>query len=81
MRHVKEDLFRDEPADRLRAALAGLSHLQRALVLAALSGDDECGDEEIADRYGTSAAAVRQERILARRHLNQSLMREPEKER
>jgi hypothetical protein len=59
---------------RLRDAWQHLSVLQRDLLTAALSGDDESSDEEIAGRYGTTAAAVRVERILARRRLNDVLL-------
>ena len=59
---------------RARDAWAGLSTLQREILSAALSGDDECCDEEIAGRWGTTAAAVRMERILARRRLNDVLL-------
>ena len=68
---------RENRSFRLRAALAGLSSIQREIIIAALTGDDECLDGEIADRHGMSAAAVRLERILARRHLNESLPKRP----
>ena len=77
MRYDRETSSRDDPAARLRAALAGLSSIQRDIIIAALTGDDECLDEEIADRHGTSAAAVRTERILARRRLNETFFRTP----
>jgi DNA-directed RNA polymerase specialized sigma24 family protein len=70
----KSDLFESGPDGlRFRAALAGLSPLQREIIDAGLSGDDECSDGEIADRHGTSAAAIRVERILARRRLHEFL--------
>jgi DNA-directed RNA polymerase specialized sigma24 family protein len=71
----KSDLFESSPETlRFRAALAGLSPLQREILSAGLSGDDECSDGEIADRHGTSAAAIRVERILARRRLSEILL-------
>ena len=75
-----EGLPGEDGADRLQAALAGLSSIQREIIFAGLTGDDECLDEEIADRHGTSAAAVRLERILARRQLNESLLGKKRKE-
>lgn len=80
MRYDREEPLRDEPAGRLKAALEGLSSIQRDIILAALTGDDECLDEEIADRHGTSTSAVRLERILARRRLNETIFRKPEQE-
>lgn len=59
---------------RLRDAWQRLSVLQRDILSAALSGDDESSDEELAGRYGTTAAAIRVERILARRRLNDVLL-------
>jgi len=73
MRVEPEGRASPDRSDRLRAALAGLSELQREILAAALMGDDECLDEEIADRHGLSAAAVRRERIRARRRLNETL--------
>jgi hypothetical protein len=59
---------------RIRDAWSRLSVLQRDILSAALSGDDECSDDEIAHRHGTTAAAIRVERILARRRLNDVLL-------
>ena len=59
---------------RLRDAWQRLSVLQRDILSAALSGDDEGSDEELAGRHGTTAAAIRIERILARRRLNDVLL-------
>lgn len=78
MQFDRKEPFREEPALRLRQALDGLSSIQRDIIIAALSGDDECLDEEIADRHGTNPAAVRLERILARRRLNESLLNNQE---
>lgn len=72
----KPDLFELGPDTlRFRAALADLSPLQREIINAGLSGDDESSDDLIADRHGTSAAAIRVERILARRRLHEFLFR------
>ena len=59
---------------RVRDAWETLSVLQRVILSADLAGDDEVDDEEIATRFGTTAAAVRVERILARRRLNDALL-------
>lgn len=59
---------------RVRDAWERLSVLQRDILSADLAGDDEIDDEEIATRFGTTAAAVRVERILARRRLNDALL-------
>jgi len=58
---------------RARDAWERLSVLQREILSADLAGDDEGDDEELARRLGTTAAAVRVERILARRRLNDAL--------
>ena len=60
--------------DRVRDAWENLSVLQQEILSADLAGDDEVDDEEIATRFGTTAAAVRVERILARRRLNDALL-------
>jgi hypothetical protein len=60
-------------SSRVRDAWRELSVLQREILSADLAGDDESGDESIAARHGTTAAAVRVERILARRRLNEAL--------
>ena len=59
---------------RVRDAWERLSVLQQEILSADLAGDDEVDDEEIAARFGTTAAAVRVERILARRRLNDALL-------
>ena len=59
---------------RVRDAWERLSVLQQEILSADLAGDDEVDDEEIATRFGTTAAAVRVERILARRRLNDALL-------
>ncbi|HEX7901131.1 MAG TPA: hypothetical protein VF950_25460 [Planctomycetota bacterium] len=59
---------------RVRDAWQRLSVLQQEILSADLAGDDEVDDEEIATRFGTTAAAVRVERILARRRLNDALL-------
>jgi len=61
---------------RVRDAWERLSVLQRQILSADLAGDDEVDDEQIATRFGTTAAAVRVERILARRRLNEALLDE-----
>ena len=72
----RSDLFELSPDTlRFRAAIADLSPLQREIINAGLSGDDENSDDLIADRHGTSAAAIRVERILARRRLHEFLFR------
>lgn len=58
---------------RVRDAWERLSVLQQEILAADLAGDDEIDDEEIATRFGTTAAAVRVERILARRRLKDAL--------
>jgi hypothetical protein len=60
--------------DRVRDAWENLSVLQQEILSADLAGDDEVDDEELATRFGTTAAAVRVERILARRRLNDALL-------
>jgi DNA-directed RNA polymerase specialized sigma24 family protein len=78
----KPDLYESGPSSRrFREALAGLSPLQREIIGAGLTGDDESSDEEIADRHGTSASTVRVERILARRRLHDLLFDRPNPER
>ena len=59
---------------RVQDAWEHLSVLQREILSADLAGDDEHDDEVIAARFGTTAAAVRVERILARRRLNDALL-------
>lgn len=59
-------------SSRIRDAWRNLSALQREILSADLAGDDESDDERIAARFGTTAAAVRVERILARRGLNEA---------
>lgn len=59
---------------RVRDAWERLSVLQQEILFADLAGDDESGDEAIATRFGTTASAVRVERILARRRLNEALL-------
>ena len=59
---------------RLRDAWSRLSALQRDILSAAFSGDDECEDDAIAYRHGLTAEAIRVERILARRRLNDVLL-------
>ncbi len=59
---------------RLSDAWSRLSALQRDILSAAFSGDDECDDEAIARRHGITEAAIRVERILARRRLNDVLL-------
>jgi hypothetical protein len=59
---------------RVRDAWERLSVLQQEILSADLAGDDEYDDEEIASRYATTAAAVRVERILARRRMNEALL-------
>jgi hypothetical protein len=59
---------------RVRDAWECLSVLQQEILSADLAGDDESDDEGIATRFGTTAAAVRVERILARRRLNDALL-------
>ena len=58
---------------RVREAWRDLSPLQREILSADLAGDHEVDDEAIAARFGITAAAVRVERILARRRLNEAL--------
>ena len=70
-----DDDLRPAPGSaRIRQALSDLSALQREIIGSALTGDDESSDEEIADRFRTSAAAVRIERVLARRRLHDLLL-------
>jgi DNA-directed RNA polymerase specialized sigma24 family protein len=72
---TKSELSESGPLSRrFRQALAGLSPLQREIIGAGLTGDDESSDAEIADRHGTSASTVRVERILARRRLHDLLI-------
>lgn len=59
---------------RLRDAWSRLSALQRDILSAAFSGDDESDDDAIARRHGLTAEAIRVERILARRRLNDVLL-------
>lgn len=59
---------------RVRDAWERLSVFQQEILSSDLSGLDETGDEELAHRFGTTAAAVRVERILARRRLNDALL-------
>ena len=59
---------------RVQDAWELLSVLQQEILSADLAGDDESDDEDIATRFGTTAAAVRVERILARRRLNDALL-------
>ena len=59
---------------RVRDAWDRLSVLQQDILSADLAGDDEIDDEDLATRFGTTAAAVRVERILARRRLNDALL-------
>jgi len=59
---------------RVKDAWECLSVLQQEILSADLAGEDEIDDEEIATRFGTTAAAVRVERILARRRLNDALL-------
>jgi hypothetical protein len=59
---------------RVRDAWERLSVLQQEILSADLSGVGDVDDEEMAHRFGTTAAAVRVERILARRRLNDALL-------
>lgn len=59
---------------RVRDAWERLSVLQQEILFGDLAGGDESGDEAIAARFGTTASAVRVERILARRRLNEALL-------
>ena len=63
-----------ESRRRLRVAWSRLSALQRDILSAAISGDDENDDDAIAQRHGLTAEAIRVERILARRRLNDVLL-------
>ncbi len=64
-----------KPERRLGKALAQLSPLQRELVFALMRGEDESADESIAERHGLTPGALRVERFLARKRLNEALAR------
>ena len=60
-------------SERFVRALKHLDPFQREVISSLLKGEEECADDALAERYGTTLRAVRVARILARKRLGELL--------
>jgi hypothetical protein len=65
--------MRIHPFRRLESAVDHMSPLQQVVTAALMTGDDRWDDEVLAERHGTTPDAIRIERGLVRRRLQDAL--------